>query len=292
MMEVRKAVSDDCRCYIEVHCPEVKALPRNERLRVCGWWADYDACVSYLKLYRRLGGEVFTALLGGEVTGDIELLPHDDCLLGPRAYINVLWVKESRRGLGVGARLVNQGVKWAMLRGYRYLDTIPEKESVGFYSKLGFKHIGSQIKAVRKPKPLLLNADYGFREINVDEPPLGMKLITGTYRPGLFTWYSAWEDKYLPPQISPLAFELMIKENRVIILLDYYKENEASLVLWSSKMPDNELIRNAILISEQLAVEASIAKIFVQTWSRYEGLLRGLGYEIIDRDTIWLNKSV
>jgi len=292
VIEIREANDDDCRYYVEIHCPEVKALPRNERLRVCGWWADHDACVFYLKLYRRLRGEVFTALFNGEVVGEIELLPHDDCLLGPRAYINVLWVKESKRGKGVGTKLVNQGIKWARFRGYRYLDTIPEKGSVGFYSKLGFKYIDSQIKAVKKLKPLLHNIDYEFRKLNVGEPPLGMTLVIGTYRPGLFTWYSAWEDKYLPPQTSPLAYELMIEGKHIVTLLDYYRENEASLILWSVEIPDNELLRKTILISEQLAVKAGIAKIFIQTWNRYENILKYLGYKIIDYNVTWLSKSV
>jgi len=54
MIEVRKANNDDCRYYIDIHCPEAKTLPRSKRLGVCGWWADYDVCVFYLKLYRRL----------------------------------------------------------------------------------------------------------------------------------------------------------------------------------------------------------------------------------------------
>lgn len=292
MIEIREAVNDDCRYYIEIHCPEVKALPRSERLRICGWWAYYDACIFYLKLYRRLGGEVFTALLDGDVVGEIELLPHDDCLLGPRAYINVLWVKKSRRGRGIGTKLVDRGIKWAMSRGYRYLDTIPEKESIGFYSKLKFKHVNSQVKAIKELKPPNHNIDYEFKELNVNEPPLGMKLVTGTYRPGLFTWYSAWEDKYLPPQTSPLAYELVIKEKHVVVLLDYYRENEASLISWFMEVPDNELLRKAIMISEQLAIKSDITKIFIQTWSKYEDLLKRLGYKVIDRDIIWLNKDI
>ncbi len=292
VIEVRKAVDNDCRYYVDVHCPEVKALPRDERLRVCGWWADYDACVFYLNLYRRLGGEVFTALINGEVVGEIELLPHDDCLLGPRAYINVLWVKEGERGKGIGTKLVNQGVKWARFRGYKYLDTIPEKESVGFYSKLGFKHIAFQIKAIKKLKPLHYSIDYRFNELNVNEPPLNMKLVIGTYRPGLFTWYSAWEDKYLPPQTSPLAYELVVEGKPIVTLLDYYRENETSLIIWSIETLNDELLRKAILVSEQLAIKAGIAKIFIQTWNIYEDLLRRLGYKIVDNDIIRLSKNI
>jgi len=40
---------------VEIHCPEAKDMRKEERLRDCGWWADYEACTFYLRLYRRLG---------------------------------------------------------------------------------------------------------------------------------------------------------------------------------------------------------------------------------------------
>ncbi len=292
MIIVRKAINDDCEYYIDIHCPEAKNLPRSERLRVCGWWADYDACVFYLKLYRRLGGEVFTALVNGEVAGEIELLPHDDCLLGPRAYINVLWVKKGRRGKGIGTRLVYEATKWAKLKGYKRLDTIPERNSIGFYSKLGFTPIALQIKAIKKLEYTIpVNVNYRLRELKVDEPSLNMKLVTGTYRPGLFTWYSAWEDKYTPPQINPLAYKLEVENEYFIILLDYYSEEEASLILWSTIEPSPTVLEKVVLLSEKLAIGAGINKLFIQTWAKYKSLLKRLGYKIIDEDIIWLSKS-
>jgi len=208
VIEVRKAIEADCKYYIDIHCPEARAMSREERLRRCGYWADYDACVFYLGLYRRLSGEVFTALVDDDIVGEIELLPHDNCLLGPRAYINVLWVKESKRGIGVGTSLVREAVRWAQRKGYKYLDTIPEEQSIGFYSKMEFRRLALQVKALKQLKKTVASVDYEFMELSAGDTPTGMKLITGVYRPDLFTWCSAWKDKYLPP--FPLSVSLYI----------------------------------------------------------------------------------
>lgn len=163
-------------------------------------------------------------------------------MLGPRAYINVLWVKKNKRRRGIGTKLVHEAIKWAKLKGYKYLDTIPEKNSIGFYIKLKFEQISSQVKAIKKLKcPPLPNIDYELRELKVGELLLNMKLVTGTYRPGLFIWYSAWEDGYLPPQEEPLAYKLVMEGNIFTILLDYYGENEVSLILWSTIKPTSTM---------------------------------------------------
>lgn len=220
----------------------------------------------HLRLYRRLGGEVFTALMNDEVVGNIELLPHEDCLLGPRAYINVLWVKEGRRRAGVGRMLVREAIEWARLKGYRYLDTIPERDSIGFYTRLGFKPKASQIKAIKEIRGSrtheIPNSDV--RKIDVaDEPSPGMVSVTGTYRPGLFTWHSAWEEICIPPRKKPEAYKLMLNGEKLIIMLHYYSGNSASLILWTEKEPNDHLLKNTISISEHLASEAGITKVFV-----------------------------
>jgi len=291
VIEVRRAVESDCKHYIDVYCPEAKTMPREERLRHCGWWADYEACVFYLHLYRRLRGEVFTALIDGEVAGDIEVLPHDDCLLGPRAYINVLWVKENRRGMGIGTSLVLEAIRWTREKGYEYLDTIPEELSIGFYSKLGFKRLALQVKALKRPETAAASVDYEYRELGMDEAPLGMKLVAGVYRPGLFTWYSAWEDYYIPPQIDPLAYRLTVDGRPFVALLDYYGENKASMVLWALEKPSLDLFGKAVLASESLAVSAGVEEVFIQTWKEYERVLTSLKYRIAG-ETVWLSKNL
>ena len=291
VIEVRKAIEADCKYYIDIHCPEARAMSREERLRRCGYWADYDACVFYLGLYRRLSGEVFTALVDDDIVGEIELLPHDDCLLGPRAYINVLWVKESKRGIGVGTSLVREAVRWAQRKGYKYLDTIPEEQSIGFYSKMEFRRLALQVKALKQLKKTVASVDYEFMELSAGDTPTGMKLITGVYRPGLFTWCSAWKDKYLPPRIDPLAYRLIIEDKSFIVLLDYYSEGKVSLVSWALEKPSPDLFKKILLVSESLAVNAGISEIFVQTWKEYEDTLTSLGYKMIG-ETVWLSKNI
>lgn len=71
VIEVKRAAEADYMHYIDVYCPDTRTMAKEEGLRYCNWWADYNAYVFYMKLYRRLGDEVFTALVDGEVVGDI-----------------------------------------------------------------------------------------------------------------------------------------------------------------------------------------------------------------------------
>jgi len=291
LVEVRRALEADCRRYVEIHCPEARDMRKEERLRHCGWWADYEACTFYLRLYRRLGGEVFTALIDDGVVGEVELLPHDDCLLGPRGYINVLWVKESMRGRGVGKSLVKTAVRWAGEMGYGHIDVIPEEGSEGFYFKLGFQCLTQQVKALKEPSSAPANIPCPFEELSSGEAPVGMKLIAGTYRPGLFTWHTAWEDPYLPPRLPPQAYRLTIGGLTFKILLDYYVEDKASLAMWCSEAPSLASFKEAIIASEALASRANVKTLFVQVWEQYWAALDDLKYRAVGK-VMWLSKEV
>ena len=58
--------------------------------------------------------------------------------------IEVVWVAETMRGEGLGARLMNQAEDQAKLRGCRgaQVDTV-SFQAPGFYEKLGFRIIGT-----------------------------------------------------------------------------------------------------------------------------------------------------
>ncbi len=59
------------------------------------------------------------------------------------AYVRHLWVAESRRGQGLGARLMREAERLARNRGCVgvYIDTF-EKRVAAFYESLGFTRVG------------------------------------------------------------------------------------------------------------------------------------------------------
>ncbi len=135
-----------------------------------------------------MGGEVFVAVSRGEVVGEVEVLPYEDCALGPRAYINILYVKKDWRGRGVSRRLVLKTIEWARERGFEFLDVIPERGVEEFYKKLGFKTVNTQFKFLKKlsagrPTSVLIEA------VSPMEYPKGFRHIIGVYRPGAHMVY-------------------------------------------------------------------------------------------------------
>ncbi|BES81624.1 GNAT family N-acetyltransferase [Pyrodictium abyssi] len=286
---VREADRGDCSGLLDVHCPWARGLPRGERLRRCGWWADREACEFYLGLYRRLGGEVLVAVAGGTVAGEAELLPHDDCLLGPSVYINVLWVRGDMRRRGVGRRLVEAAAEWAQGRGYSRLDVIPEDGSEGFYAKMGFTRRVEQVKAVKPLERGSGGATSHARSLGLQEAPEGMALVAGVYRPGLYTWYTAWLDTYTRAW-RPQAYQLGL-DGEPVVLLDPFSEGRASIIAWTRGRPDPGLLETVLAAAEELAVAAGVWEVFVQTWEWYEPVLARREYRVIDKAP-WLSRRL
>ncbi len=89
-------------------------------------------------------------------------------------YINNIAVDGNKRGLGLGARLLNHVVEKARARRYRCIEldvTRPNENAIGFYERFGFRRIsesGSEAQETRYGLPklhrmrYLLTEDYGF----------------------------------------------------------------------------------------------------------------------------------
>ncbi len=294
-VRVRPAEASDCRHFINIHCPEFKALPRHERVRRCGWWGDEDACSFLIRLYRGLGGEVYVAELYGEVVGDIELLPHKDCALGPRAYVNVLWVKADARRKGVGRALIEEAVRWAREAGFERLDTMPEESSEGFYERLGFRVVATQCKAERRlvRRGVVSEPKY-CKPITADEAPREKLLVTGTYRPGLFSWFAAWLDTYTRPE-APSAYRVkqpLIREREWVALMDRFYKGRASLLTYTDIKPSNEEFTAMMTAATEIARAAGVEDLFIQTWSEYEEALRNAGFAILKTGIRWMSLRI
>ncbi|GEM_PF-3071055 len=292
---VRPAEESDCAYFIDIHCPQLKGLPRRERLARCGWWGDEEACAFLLRLYRGLGGEVFVAELYGEVIGEVEVLPHDDCLLGPRAYVNVLWVKEGSRGKGVGRALITAAAEWARSKGYGRLDVIPEEQSVAFYRKLGFKVVATQCKAekriVRRGVPPTLKC---CEEIHAHNTPSDKVLVTGTYRPGLFTWFAAWFDTHTRHR-PPTAYEVKhptLRGGTWVALLDWFHKGRASLTAYTQEEPTHHEFKGLAETATQIALTTGVEDLFIQTWEKYAPALREAEYAILKTNIPWMSLRI
>jgi len=289
---VRPAEENDCAHFIDIHCPELKGLPRRERLARCGWWGDEEACAFLLRLYRGLGGEVLVAELYGDVIGEAEVLPHNDCLLGPRAYLNVLWIRKDSRRKGVGRALIAAAAGWARSRGYKKLDTIPEERSVTFYKKLGFKLVATQCKAEKRlvrrgviPKPNCCE------EIHAHDTPSGKILVAGTYRPGLFTWFTAWFDTYTRHR-PPTAYEVKyptLKEGTWVALMDWFHKGRASLIAFTQSEPTTHEFKTLVETATQIALNIGVEDLFIQTWGKYAPALKEAGYAILKTNIPWMS---
>jgi len=288
---VRPARRDDCINFIDIHCPELRRHARKERLAKCGWWGDEEACVFLLRLYRGLGGEVFVAEVSNEVVGEVEVLPHSDCLLGPRAYVNVLWVKEGFRGKGVGRALVGEAVEWARNKGFEALDTIPEEGSEGFYGRLGFERVATQCKAMVRAGEAGGKAPAGVRGVHAQDVPAGMLLAAGTYRPGLFTWFAAWFDTFTRRH-HPIAYEVTDPEvggGPWVLLLDRFSRRGASAVVFTRGKPGCGEVEAMARAVAEAASASGINQVFIQTWREYAGALRRAGYSVLRVDVPWLS---
>ncbi len=294
-MRVRPAELSDCAYFTDIHCPELKGLPRRERLARCGWWGDEEACAFLLRLCRGLGGEVFVAELHGEVVGEVEALPHDDCLLGPRAYVNVLWVRGDARGRGVGRALIAAASEWAQGRGYERLDTLPEEWSVTFYRKLGFKVVATQCKAGRRlvRRGVIPNLK-GCEEAYAWNAPSRQTLVAGTYRPGLFSWFVAWFDTYTRYR-PPTAYEVKhpsLRGGAWVALMDWYSRGKASLIAFAQGVPGVGEFKSLVEAVTSIALIAGVEDLFIQTWERYVPALREAGYTILKTGIPWVSLRV
>ncbi len=292
---VRPAEVSDCTYFIDIHCPELKGLPRRERLARCGWWGDEEACSFLLRLYRGLGGEVFVAELYGEVIGEVEVLPHDDCLLGPRAYVNVLWVRGDARGKGVGRALIVAASEWAKGKGYERLDTIPEEWSVTFYRKLGFRLVATQCKAEKRlVRRGVIPSLKGCEEVRAQDTPSGKTLVAGTYRPGLFSWFVAWFDTYTRYR-PPTAYEVKypsLKGGAWVALMDWFHKGRASLIAFTQGEPGIGEFRTLVETATQIALTTEVEDLFIQTWEKYVPALKEAGYAILKTNIPWMSLRV
>jgi len=75
---------------------------------------------------------------------------------GGYARIDVLWVEESRRGLGLGRRLVEAVEQEALTRGCTTIVlTSHEFQAPGFYERLGYSVVGQSSDTPRGYRELL-----------------------------------------------------------------------------------------------------------------------------------------
>jgi len=292
---VRPAELSDCVHFIDIHCPELKGLPKRERLGRCGWWGDEEACAFLLRLYRGLGGEVFVAELNGEMVGEVEVLPHDDCLLDPRAYVNVLWVRKGFRGRGVGRALISAASGWARSEGYERLDTIPEEGSVTFYRKLGFKVVATQCKAEKRLVRKGVIPDLKCCEdVRAQDAPSGKTLVAGTYRPGLFSWFVAWFDTHTRYR-TPVAYEVRcpsLEGGAWVALMDWFCRGRASLIAFTQGEPRVREFRSMVEVATQIALTTGVEDLFIQTWGKYVPALREAGYAVLKTNIPWMSLRI
>ncbi len=91
--------------------------------------------------------------LSGEIVGWIHVRRDDLLEVEPRAEINGLVVADRRRGLGVGARLLEAAEKWSRRRGCRAMhvrSNVLRERAHQFYERHGYEHYKTQ-KSFRKP---------------------------------------------------------------------------------------------------------------------------------------------
>ncbi len=87
-----------------------------------GWDETYEGLVAeilatFVKTFDPKRERAWIAELAGEVVGSIFLVRQDDQI----AKLRLLYVEPAARGLGIGARLVDEVVAFARLKGYRTL---------------------------------------------------------------------------------------------------------------------------------------------------------------------------
>lgn len=99
-------------------------------------------------LRERPGNAVFVAHEDGTVAGWLHVSGMLFLESPPFAEVTGLVVDESRRGQGVGKRLVEAAARWAAEHGYRNLrvrSNVIREDAHRFYEREGFRRVKSQV---------------------------------------------------------------------------------------------------------------------------------------------------
>jgi GNAT superfamily N-acetyltransferase len=89
----------------------------------------------------RPGHRVLVAEVGGDVVGWIHVAPNVTLESDPAGEIAGLVVDEAFRGLGIGARLIDEAERWAADQGYgrmRVRSNVKRNRAKRFYERAGY----------------------------------------------------------------------------------------------------------------------------------------------------------
>jgi GNAT superfamily N-acetyltransferase len=79
-------------------------------------------------------------------------------LIGPavKMALDHLWVKPEYIGRGIGRLLFQHAMHWAASLGARQVEIESDPNALGFYLKMGARHVGTRITSMDRELPLLV----------------------------------------------------------------------------------------------------------------------------------------
>lgn len=104
----------------------------------------YDASTDHLyDLFQKPRSIYYIAEQNNEIVGGAGIFPSDG-LPGNTCELVKMYLKKNARGAGLGKRLMDTCINFAVLQGYStiYLETMPELlKAISMYQKAGFSHL-------------------------------------------------------------------------------------------------------------------------------------------------------
>lgn len=123
----------EIRPYGDTDCGQLVAL-----WHACGLTRPWNPPEGDIALLRRSGhGEILVAAAGDRVEGSV-MVGHD----GHRGWVYYLATGPSRRGEGLGRRLMGAAEDWLKARGVRKLELMIRNgnaAAAGFYRRIGYE---------------------------------------------------------------------------------------------------------------------------------------------------------
>jgi N-acetylglutamate synthase-like GNAT family acetyltransferase len=268
---------------ISIHCPKWREMPFSMRMRDCGYWGDPEVFSWYVDALLSVDGRILIALRDDNLIGEAEIVPERlKCPVGDHAYLQMVWVKEGERGVGVGRRLVEECSKLARGMGFYSLDTIPYDEAIPFFESLGFSEIESQVlmEARTRPAP----EQPKIEEIGRRELPVAVQMLAGQTRPSSLLWELLWgrEAVGLPP---PKVFKVRVGLWEFVLGLfrPTADDNYLYALIWGPERASLGQIFDSAEMALSIAYDMGATKVRIQTWRKYRGAFEAAGFEAIKR---------
>ena len=248
-------------------------------------WGSDEACLASTLSSLENGFFIQVAVCDGKIVGHTEWVISDESL-HRFLYLSLMQVHDDYQGMGVGTKLTESGVKYAVDNGCSFLRTMPNVESgsLTFYEKNGFVRTNVSNSTLK----IATTANLAPNAAHIDRVPFDV-IKTLPLKVGLYQYSSAhiWKVYNTTHEHNRRTVSSFIIGGAYINIGAFGPTERASAACWSDEL-------TLALIADILAVGGSLGYKYINFCVLTEAVpcFAGLDYELSDEHDVFMERCL